>query len=150
MIDEINGKAVDEDGKPKTFQITDLADAFNSIESTSKDFDGLFQDVQLYSPRLGNNAQKRTDTIAAVMKAIAPLDVAGNDSDSLGDAYEYLIGKFASESGKKAGEFYTPQRVSELLTKLTLVGKKDNYKDGMHVYDPAMGSGSLLLNFKSI
>ena len=148
LINEINGKAKDEKCKLKTFQITDLADAFNGIESTSKDFEGLFQDVQLYSPRLGTNAQKRTDTIADVMKAIAPLDVAGNDSDSLGDAYEYLIGQFASESGKKAGEFYTPQRVSELLTKLTLVGKMDEYKDGMHVYDPAMGSGSLLLNFK--
>ena len=85
----------------------------------------------------GYFARKRTDTIAHVMKAIAPLDVAGNDADSLGDAYEFLISKFASESGKKAGEFYTPQEVSELLTKLTLAGKLDSYQDGMRVYDPA-------------
>lgn len=146
ILNEINGEARDEKGI-KTFQISDLADAFNDIESTSSDFEGLFQDVQLYSPRLGANAQKQADTIANVIKAIGNLEIVHAPGDVLGDAYEYLIGQqFASETGKKAGEFYTPQKVSELLTKLTLVDKK--YPNGMTVYDPAMGSGSLLLNFR--
>ena len=151
IFNEINGEARTKDGNLKTFQISDLADAFNDIESTSKDFDGLFKDVQLYSQKLGSNAQKQADTISEVIKSIGKInlieqDDQNNKNDTLGDAYEYLIREFASESGKKAGEFYTPQQVSELLTKLTLVGKK--YPEGMTVYDPAMGSGSLLLNFK--
>lgn len=148
IFEEINGEARTEDGNIKTFQISDLADAFNDVESTSEDFEGLFKDVQLYSQKLGPNAQKQTDTISEVIKAIGKLELISADgkSDALGDAYEYLIGQFASETGKKAGEFYTPQKVSELLTKLTLIGKK--YPEGMTVYDPAMGSGSLLLNFK--
>lgn len=148
ILEEINGEARTEEGNIKSFQISDLADAFNDIEGTSKDFEGLFQDVQLYSPRLGANAQKQADTIAGVIQAIGKIELISQDgkSDTLGDAYEYLIGEFASETGKKAGEFYTPQAVSELLTRLTLVGKK--YPDGMTVYDATMGSGSLLLNFK--
>lgn len=148
IFEEINGEARTEDGNIKTFQISDLADAFNDIEGTSEEFEGLFQDVQLYSQKLGINAQKQTDTISEVIKAIGKLKLISADgkSDALGDAYEYLIGQFASETGKKAGEFYTPQKVSELLTKLTLVGKK--YPEELTVYDPAMGSGSLLLNFK--
>lgn len=145
IVNVINGK-VRKDGIIKTFQIADLADAFNTIESTSKDFEGLFNDVQLYSPRLGANAQKQADTISNVIKAIANVEIVKTPGDTLGDAYEYLISQFASESGKKAGEFYTPQKVSELLTKLTLVGKED-YEE-LHVYDAAMGSGSLLLNFQ--
>lgn len=148
IFEEINGEARTEDGNIKTFQISDLADAFNDIEGTSEEFEGLFQDVQLYSQKLGINAQKQKDTISEVIKAIGKLKLISADgkSDALGDAYEYLIGQFASETGKKAGEFYTPQKVSELLTKLTLVGKK--YPEELTVYDPAMGSGSLLLNFK--
>ena len=129
-----------------TFQNVDLANAFKEIEGNSDTFEGLFDDVDLYSRRLGNNAQKQTDTISQVLSAISNLELVKSTGDTLGDAYEYLISQFASESGKKAGEFYTPQEVSELLTRLTLVDKK--YPDGMTVYDPAMGSGSLLLNFK--
>ena len=141
IFNEINGEARTKDGNLKTFQISDLADAFNDIESTSKDFDGLFKDVQLYSQKLGSNAQKQADTISEVIKSIGKInlieqDDQNNKNDTLGDAYEYLIREFASESGKKAGEFYTPQKVSELLTKLTLIGKK--YPEGMSVYDPAM------------
>lgn len=145
ILNEINGEAIDDKGI-KTFQVSDLADAFNDIESTSSNFEGLFQDVQLYSPRLGANAQKQADTIANVIKAIGSLEIVHAQGDVLGDAYEYLIRQFASETGKKAGEFYTPQKVSELLTRLTLINKK--YSNGMTVYDPAMGSGSLLLNFR--
>lgn len=129
-----------------SFQVKQLGDAFNKLESSDQDFEGLFDDYDLYSKSLGSTAQKRTDTIANVIQAIGKIELVKTPGDSLGDAYEYLISQFASESGKKAGEFYTPQQVSELLTRLTLVGK--DYTNGMAVYDPAMGSGSLLLNFK--
>ena len=129
-----------------SFQVNQLGNAFNKLESSAADFDGLFDDYDLYSQRLGNTPQKRTDTIAEVLQAIGKIELVKTPGDSLGDAYEFLISQFASESGKKAGEFYTPQQVSELLTRLTLVGK--DYSAGMTVYDPAMGSGSLLLNFK--
>ncbi len=129
-----------------SFQIVNLANAFKEIEGTNDIFEGLFDDVDLFSRRLGNNAQKQADTISAVLSAISGLELVKSSGDTLGDAYEYLISQFASESGKKAGEFYTPQKVSELLTRLTLVGK--SYPEGMTVYDPAMGSGSLLLNFR--
>lgn len=75
---------------------------------------------------------------------MAAIDFAGHNGDILGDAYEYMIGQFASDSGKKAGEFYTPQAVSELMTKLVMHGKKS--QKGFTVYDPTMGSGSLMLN----
>ncbi|WP_283678413.1 type I restriction-modification system subunit M [Lentilactobacillus sp. Marseille-Q4993] len=129
-----------------TFQLSELQNAFTSLEGSSSVFEGLFDDYDLYSKRLGSSAQKQADTISGVISAIGKLELVKTSGDSLGDAYEYLISQFASESGKKAGEFYTPKQVSELLTKLTLVGK--DYSDGMTVYDPAMGSGSLLLNFK--
>ena len=129
-----------------SFQIVNLADAFKEIEGTNEIFEGLFDDVDLFSRRLGSNAQKQADTISSVLTAISELELVKSSGDSLGDAYEYLIGQFASDSGKKAGEFYTPQKVSELLTRLTLIDR--DYPEGMTVYDPAMGSGSLLLNFK--
>lgn len=129
-----------------SFQIVNLANSFKEIEGTSDTFEGLFDDVDLFSRRLGDNAQKQADTISSVLQAISGLELVQTSSDTLGDAYEYLISQFASESGKKAGEFYTPQRVSQLLTRLTLVNR--NYPEGMTVYDPAMGSGSLLLNFQ--
>ncbi|HEM7597242.1 TPA: type I restriction-modification system subunit M, partial [Enterococcus faecium] len=81
-----------------------------------------------------------------VMKELEGLNMAGHAGDVLGDAYEYLIGQFASESGKKAGEFYTPQPVAKLMTQIVLQGKED--KKGFSVYDATMGSGSLLLNAK--
>lgn len=129
-----------------TFQVADLQDAFQEIESSSKAFEGLFDDVDLFSNRLGDNAQKQTDTISKVLLAISDIELVRSENDILGDAYEYLIGQFASETGKKAGEFYTPQEVSQLLTKLALID--NNPAEGMTVYDPAMGSGSLLLNFQ--
>ena len=129
-----------------TFQVSQLGDAFNSIESQGKEFEGLFDDYDLYSKRLGNTAQKQSDTISEVLSAIGTLEIVKTPEDTLGNAYEYLIKQFASESGKKAGEFYTPQKVSRLLARLTLVDK--DYTDGMTVYDPTMGSGSLLLNFR--
>lgn len=82
------------------------------------------------------------------MKTLNEIDFESVDGDTLGDAYEYLIGEFASESGKKAGEFYTPQAVSHLMTQIVFSGRED--QKGMTLYDPAMESGTLLLNAKNI
>lgn len=128
------------------FQLEDLAQGFRNIEQSSEIFENLFEDVDLYSKKLGATPQKQNQSIAAVMKELAVLDVAGHEGDMLGDAYEYLIGQFASDSGKKAGEFYTPQPISKLMTKIVLHGKEN--QKGFSVYDPTMGSGSLLLNAK--
>ncbi|WP_066415276.1 type I restriction-modification system subunit M [Sutcliffiella cohnii] len=128
------------------FQLENLAQGFRNIEQSSEIFENLFEDVDLYSKKLGATPQKQNQSIAEVMKELSVLDVAGHAGDVLGDAYEYLIGQFASDSGKKAGEFYTPQPISTLMTKIVLHGKED--KKGFSVYDPTMGSGSLLLNVK--
>ena len=127
------------------FQLEDLAQGFRNIEQSSELFENLFEDVDLYSKKLGSTPQKQNQTVGNVMKELAGLDLA-HQGDVLGDAYEYLIGQFASESGKKAGEFYTPQPISELMTRIAVAGKED--QKGFSVYDPTMGSGSLLLNVK--
>lgn len=131
----------------RTFELVELEQAFRDIEQSDKTYLGLFNDVDLHSTRLGPNPQKRNDRISAVMLRLADVDLTEYGGDALGDAYEYLIGQFASESGKKAGEFYTPQAVSNLMTQIAMIGKED--KLGLTVYDPTMGSGSLLLNAKS-
>ena len=82
IFNEINGEARTKDGNLKTFQISDLADAFNDIESTSKDFDGLFKDVQLYSQKLGSNAQKQADTISEVIKSIGKINLIEQDDQN--------------------------------------------------------------------
>lgn len=135
-----------EQANANAFQRETLQKAFNSIEQSDIIFAGLFADVDLYSTRLGNGEQKQSSTICEVIKTINEANLLGHDGDVLGDAYEYLIGQFASETGKKAGEFYTPQAVSQILTRLSIQGQED--KTGLTVYDPAMGSGSLLLNAK--
>jgi len=128
------------------FQLEDLAQGFRNIEQSSETFENLFEDVDLYSKKLGSTPQKQNETIAEVMKELSVLELSGHGGDALGDAYEYLIGQFASDSGKKAGEFYTPQPISTLMTRIVLHGKEN--QKGFSVYDPAMGSGSLLLNVK--
>ena len=95
---------------------------------------------------MGTGDQKQSDTVASLIKEIDKADLLNSDAEILGNAYEYLIGQFASETGKKAGEFYTPQAVSKILTKIAIAGQED--KIGLSVYDPCMGSGSLLLNAK--
>lgn len=124
-----------------------LQKAFNNIEQSDPLFADLFTDIDLYSNRLGANDQKQSDTISSLIKEIDKADLLNSDSDVLGNAYEYLIGQFASETGKKAGEFYTPQPVSRILTRIAIAGQED--KKGLSVYDPCMGSGSLLLNAKN-
>lgn len=126
------------------FQLEDLQQAFKDIESSDLLFEDLFEDIDLYSRKLGSTPNKQNQTISQILKELNKLNFAEISGDVLGDAYEYLIGQFASESGKKAGEFYTPQSVSQIMTHIVLDGKTD--KKGFTAYDPTMGSGSLLLN----
>ena len=133
-----------ESASKNTFQRETLKKAFNSVEQADPIFANLFADVDLYSTRLGAGEQKQSATVAEVVKKINEADLLNHEGDVLGDAYEYLIGQFASETGKKAGEFYTPQAVSQILTRVAIQGQED--KQGLLVYDAAMGSGSLLLN----
>lgn len=135
-----------EDARNNCFNREQLQKAFNNIEQSGELFVDLFSDIDLYSSRLGAGDQKQSDTIAELIKVIDQADLLNSDGEILGDAYEYLIGQFASETGKKAGEFYTPQAVSKILTKIAITGQED--KMGLSVYDPCCGSGSLLLNAK--
>lgn len=131
------------------FILEDLESILNGIEQSTMgtesedEFNQLFEDLDLNSTKLGRSADARNDLIAKVLSHLSKIDFALEDaeSDVLGDAYEYLIGQFASGAGKKAGEFYTPQPVSKLLAKIVTTGKK-RIKS---VYDPTCGSGSLLL-----
>jgi type I restriction enzyme M protein len=135
-------------GKSK-FILEDLTRILKNIENSTMgtdsedDFDKLFEDLDLTSTKLGRTEEDKNDLIAKVLVHLDDIDFElGNiDSDVLGDAYEYLIGQFASSAGKKAGEFYTPQEVSKILAKLVTTGKTKLKS----VYDPTCGSGSLLL-----
>lgn len=129
-----------------SFNREQLQKGFNNIEQSDPIFADLFADIDLYSNRLGTGDQKQSDTIASLIKEIDKADLLNSDAEILGNAYEYLIGQFASETGKKAGEFYTPQAVSKILTRIAISGQEE--KKGLSVYDPCMGSGSLLLNAK--
>jgi type I restriction enzyme M protein len=85
-------------------------------------------------------------TISEVIKTLDEIDLFGHSGDVIGDAYEYLIGQFAAGAGKKAGEFYTPQAVSKIISEIVAIGQEDVAP--FHIYDPAMGSGSLMLNIR--
>lgn len=128
------------------FNREQLQKAFNNIEQSDSIFVDLFADIDLYSNRLGNGDQKQSDTVSDLIKEIDKADLLHSDAEILGNAYEYLIGQFASETGKKAGEFYTPQAVSKILTRIAIAGQET--QRGLSVYDPCMGSGSLVLNVK--
>ena len=99
-----------------SFNREQLQKGFNNIEQSDPIFADLFTDIDLYSNRLGAGDQKQSDTVASLIKEIDKADLLNSDAEILGNAYEYLIGQFASETGKKAGEFYTPQAVSKILT----------------------------------
>ena len=128
------------------FQREELQRAFNNIEESDPLFANLFDDVDLYSNRLGTGDMKQGSTVSELMKEIDKADLLHANGDVLGAAYEYLIGQFASETGKKAGEFYTPAGPAEILTRIAISGQED--KKGLLIYDPCMGSGSLLLDAK--
>ena len=128
---------------------------FKNIESSAigtasePDFKGLFDDIDVNSNKLGGTVAERNKRLVKLLNGIADMKLGNykdNTIDAFGDAYEFLMGMYASNAGKSGGEYYTPQEVSELLTKITLVGKTEVNK----VYDPACGSGSLLLKFAKI
>ncbi|UOP04355.1 type I restriction-modification system subunit M [Conchiformibius kuhniae] len=132
---------------------TDLKQIFDSIEQSAQgypsehDIKGLFADFDTTSSRLGNTVADKNKRLAAVLKGVAELDFGGfgdNQIDLFGDAYEFLISNYAANAGKSGGEFFTPQTVSKLIAKLALHGQNSVNK----IYDPACGSGSLLLQAK--
>lgn len=113
-----------------------------------KDFRGVFADVNLNNSRLGNNLATRTKALIATAKMVNDFDYFDeNGHDILGDVYEYLIKQFASNAGKKAGEFYTPHEVAKVLAKL-VAANMDLNQESFSIYDPTMGSGSLLLTVR--
>ncbi len=132
-----------------------LDNIFRNIENSAKgassedDLKGLFDDLDVNSNKLGNSVEKRNQKLVKLLEAIGDLDLGtytDHTIDAFGDAYEYLMTMYASNAGKSGGEFFTPQEVSDLLARITTVGKKEVNK----VYDPACGSGSLLLKFAKI
>jgi type I restriction enzyme M protein len=132
-----------------------LERAFKNIEGSAvgadseEDIKGLFDDLDVNSAKLGNTVAKRNEKLVKLLDAIGDLnlgDFTTHEIDAFGDAYEYLMQMYASEAGKSGGEYYTPQEVSELLARITVVGKTEVNK----VYDPAVGSGSLLLKFQKV
>lgn len=132
---------------------TDLAAIFAAIESSATgyaseaDIKGLFADFDTTSNRLGNTVKDKNSRLAAVLKGVDGLkfgQFADNQIDLFGDAYEFLISNYAANAGKSGGEFFTPQHVSKLIAQLAMHGQKSVNK----IYDPAAGSGSLLLQAK--
>jgi type I restriction enzyme M protein len=133
-----------------------LQEGFKYIENESFEstFSGLFSEINLGSEKLGKTYQTRNDKLCTIIQKIAEgLAEFSTDSDTLGDAYEYLIGQFAAGSGKKAGEFYTPQRISDILSAIVTLDCQDPEtgprKKLASVLDFACGSGSLLLNVRN-
>jgi len=132
---------------------TDLAAIFDAIESSANgyasehDIKGLFADFDTTSNRLGNTVEEKNRRLAAVIKGVESLDFGAfedNEIDLFGDAYEFLISNYAANAGKSGGEFFTPQNVSKLIARLAMLGQTSVNK----IYDPACGSGSLLLQAK--
>ena len=119
-----------------SFNREKLQAAFNRIEESDALFNGLFADVDLYSNRLGTGDQKQSATIAQVIKVLDGVDIIHTQGDILGNAYEYLIGQFASETGKKAGEFYTPHGPAQILCRIAISGQeeKKDYRCMTHVW----------------
>lgn len=132
---------------------TDLAAIFTAIESSAngypseQDIKGLFADFDTTSTRLGNTVENKNSRLASVIKGVAGLNFGSfedNEIDLFGDAYEFLISNYAANAGKSGGEFFTPQNVSKLIAQLAMHGQTIVNK----IYDPAVGSGSLLLQAK--
>jgi type I restriction enzyme M protein len=132
-----------------------LTKVFRGIENSAKgassedDIKGLFDDLDVNSNKLGGTVEKRNQRLTKLFESIGDLQLGNysdNTIDAFGDAYEFLMTMYAANAGKSGGEFFTPQEVSELLAEITTVGKKEVNK----VYDPACGSGSLLLKFAKV
>ena len=146
----VRAKAEDDENLNET-----LEKVFRHIEESAKgsesesDFAGLFDDFDVNSNKLGSTVAKRNEKLCKLLDGVADMnlgDVKNHDIDAFGDAYEYLMTMYASNAGKSGGEFFTPADVSELLTRLGTVGKTEINK----VYDPACGSGSLLLKAEKV
>lgn len=150
LFENVRSRAANDENLNET-----LEGIFKNIEASAQgsgsedDFKGLFDDIDVNSNKLGATVSKRNSVLVKLLNGVGEMklgDYKDNTIDAFGDAYEYLMGMYASNAGKSGGEYYTPQEVSELLTRLTIVGKTEVNK----VYDPACGSGSLLLNFAKI
>ncbi|MCK5538262.1 MAG: type I restriction-modification system subunit M, partial [Bacteroidales bacterium] len=145
----LRGVSSSTDASVSNFILEDLQEILTNIQlstmgtESEEDFDNLFEDMDLNSTKLGKTTNARNSLIAKVLSHLDKINFKLDDAnaDVLGDAYEYLIAQFASGAGKKAGEFYTPQEVSKVLSKLVTTGKSKLKS----VYDPTCGSGSLLL-----
>ncbi|MCP3425304.1 type I restriction-modification system subunit M [Rothia sp. AR01] len=150
LFANVRQRAVDNENLNET-----LERVFRNIEGSAlgtdseDDIKGLFDDLDVNSNKLGNTVAKRNEKLLKLLDAIGDLPLGNfedNSIDLFGDAYEYLMQMYASQAGKSGGEYYTPQEVSEVLAKITVVGKTRVNK----VYDPAAGSGSLLLKFAKV
>ncbi len=149
LFSEVAKRGNNDSETVSSFIIEDLQRILTNIQNSTmgtdseEDFDNLFEDMDLNSTKLGKTPEARNEIIAKVLAHLDKIDfkLEQTELDVLGDAYEYLIGQFASGAGKKAGEFYTPQEVSRILAKLVTTGKTKLRT----VYDPTCGSGSLLL-----
>jgi len=150
LFDNVRSKARQDDNLNET-----LNRVFKDIEGSAigtdseNDIKGLFDDLDVNSNKLGPTVARRNERLVKLLDAIGALNFgtfADNTIDAFGDAYEFLMAMYASSAGKSGGEFFTPQEVSELLARITVVGKTEVNK----VYDPACGSGSLLLQFAKV
>jgi len=155
LFENIRTKAEQESDWAKDHLNETLEAVFKNIEASAQgtssedNFKGLFDDIDVNSNKLGGTVAKRNERLVKLLSGIGGMklgDYRNNTIDAFGDAYEFLMGMYAGNAGKSGGEYYTPQEVSELLTRLTIIGKTEVNK----VYDPACGSGSLLLKFAKI
>ncbi|HZJ84402.1 MAG TPA: type I restriction-modification system subunit M [Syntrophomonadaceae bacterium] len=150
LFGSLREKASDDENLNET-----LETIFKNIEVSAQgtdsedNFKGLFDDIDVNSNKLGSSVAKRNEKLVKLINSVAEMQLGNyqdNNIDAFGDAYEYLMAMYASNAGKSGGEYFTPQEVSELLTRIALVGKIEVNK----VYDPACGSGSLLLQSAKI
>lgn len=150
LFENLKKRAENDDNLNETLEAI-----FKNIEASAQgtdseaNFKGLFDDIDVNSSKLGGSVVRRNERLAKLINSVADMKLGGyqnNTIDAFGDAYEYLMAMYASNAGKSGGEYFTPQEVSELLTRIALVGKTEVNK----VYDPACGSGSLLLQSAKI
>ena len=150
LFENLKDRAENDDNLNETLEAI-----FKNIEASAQgteseaNFKGLFDDLDVNSNKLGGSVVRRNERLVKLINSVADMKLGSyqdNTIDAFGDAYEYLMGMYASNAGKSGGEYFTPQEVSELLTRIALVGKTEVNK----VYDPACGSGSLLLQSAKI
>lgn len=150
LFANVRRRAVADENLNETLDAVFTAIEGSAVGAESEDdIKGLFADLDVNSQKLGPTVAVRNLKLVKLLDAIGDLnlgDFASHEIDAFGDAYEYLMQMYAADAGKSGGEYYTPQEVSELLARITVVGKTEVNK----VYDPAVGSGSLLLKFQKV